>query len=726
MIQALRARMSARTNQLATNLPPVSVPIAKPQASTPSAAATTPPAPPGGVTVAPSAAAPAAVPPAPVAPVAASTPAAAAPAAAATLTNAPKAADQTIAIPPSTQATNLAPEELIPAGMIDFRGVDLAQVLKVYAELVNRTVLRPGNLAAQQQIFLTSQTPLTKREAMQALDAVLGINGVAMINVGDKFVKAVPTQTANTEGAAFNKLTVEQLPDLGQYVTHVVQLKYTRPSELVPVLTPFAKIPTAVLPIESSQIIVLRDFAENVKRMLEMIDKIDVAIPSEFVSEVIPIKYAKASEIAAALNSLSTGGGGATVGGGAGGGGMTSSLRGGSRMGTMGRPGMGTMGGYPGTMGAMGATPFGATTPGTTPGAAPATGASFTDRLRNIISKASASGEIQVLGQTKMIADERSNSLLIFASREDMKMIKEIVAKLDVVLAQVLIEAVVIQVTLGNDRDIGFSYLSRAQNAGDFTGVGAIRTGTTPFSQFGDFVQGGGTNVLLGGFNYLARFNNDLDVTISAVQQDNRARILQRPTIQTSHNETAHLFVGESRPYPTASYYGGGAYGGYSSIQQVPIGVTLDVTPLINPDGLVVMEINQDIQSASGFVDIANVGQVPITSQKSAYAKVSVRDRDTIMLGGLIETSKSKSGSGVPILMDIPGLGFFFRSTSVKDVRNEMIVLIRPTVLPTPEVAALTARAVKDKMPGVSRAESDLTADEQKLQKKADKAREKR
>ena len=72
---------------------------------------------------------------------------------------------------------------------------------------------------------------------------------------------------------------------------------------------------------------------------------------------------------------------------------------------------------------------------------------------------------------------------------------------------------------------------------------------------------------------------------------DSRARILQRPRIQTSHAVEANLFVGESRPYPTASYYGGGAYGGYSSIQQLQIGVTLSVTPLINPDGLVVMDI---------------------------------------------------------------------------------------------------------------------------------------
>jgi len=178
---------------------------------------------------------------------------------------------------------------------------------------VNRTILRPANLAAQQQIVLKTQTQLTRKESIQALDAVLALNGVAMINVGEKFVKAVLLPTANQEGQAFSKLDPNQLPDMGQYTTHVVQLRYAKPSELVQALQPFAKAPNPILPIDSSQILVLRDFTENVKRMLELVKEIDVAVPSEFTQEVIPIKYALASEISSALNSLGGGGGGATV-----------------------------------------------------------------------------------------------------------------------------------------------------------------------------------------------------------------------------------------------------------------------------------------------------------------------------------------------------------------------------------------------------------------------------
>jgi general secretion pathway protein D len=618
-----------------------------------------------------------------------------------------------ITVPPG--ATNAPAEEIIPAGgLINFQGADLKQVLDIYAMLVNRTILRASTLPAT-PIYLTTQTPLTKSEAIQALDAVLGMSGVTMINFGDKFVKAEPVATANTVGAPFDHRKAEQFPELGPYVTHVVPLKYAKPTELVQILQPFVKIPNAILPVDSTQILVLRDFTENVKRMLEMIKAIDIEIPSEFESEVIPIKYTIASDIASAINSLSSGGGGATVGASTTGTRASIGSRG-TGSGGFGRPGGIGTGTYPGQTGVPGmvnppGTPATATTPGSS---------SFTDRLRGIINRAATSGEIVVLGQTKIIADERTNALLIYASHDDMKKIKDIISKLDVVLPQVLIEAYVIQVTIGDSKDFGISYLQRPQTSGNLTGVGAINN-TKGFLSPSDFISGGtGTNGgsgsvgsgLPGGFSYLARYNNDLDIVLNAVARDNRARILQRPRIQTSHAVQAQLFVGQSRPYPTASYYGGGAYGGYSSIQQLQIGVTLDVTPLINPEGLVVMDIHQTIESYDGDVDIANVGKVPITSRKEASAKVAVRDHDTIILGGLIEDDNSKSGSGVPWLMDIPVLGHLFRSTSSSKARSELIVLLRPTVLPTPEIAALAAKTEKDKMPGVKAAEWDFQQDD--------------
>ncbi len=595
--------------------------------------------------------------------------------------------------------------------VFNFPAVDLNTFLNFYAELVGRTILRPANLPAP-LVTLRTQTPLTRTEAIQAFDTVLAMNGITTIPVGEKFVKIVPVAQAAQEAARFSQLAPEELPEAAQYLTHVVQLNYVRPQEILPVLQPFAKIPNSVLAIESSQMIVIRDYAENVKRMLELIEQIDVAVPAEFVSEVIPIKYALASEIASALTSLSTGGGGATVGAA----GATGAPRTAPTRTTPGRYGsrMGTT--MPGMPGATPTAALGATTPGAGPGGAQP---SFSDRLRQIIQRAATAGDIQILGTMKIIADERSNSLLVFASREDMKTIKEIVAKLDTIQPQVLIEALVLEVDLTESSSYGVSWLMRPQQVGKFTQAGVIQT-EPGFRNPAD-LAGNATNVLgsfAAGLNWWGKYAGDFDVAMQAAANDSRAHILSRPHVVTTHANPASIQIGGTRPYPTGAAYGG-YYGAYNTIQQLFIGITLDVLPLINPDGLVVMDIQQTIDSVGELVEIANVGKVPSTISRAANAKIAVRDGETIMLGGFITEDLKRSDQGVPILKDIPLLGYLFKSSSRSTDRRELIVLIRPKVLPTPEAAAVETARRTESMPLTREAEADNTRRELKLQREA-------
>ena len=130
--------------------------------------------------------------------------------------------------------------------------------------------------------------------------------------------------------------------------------------------------------------------------------------------------------------------------------------------------------------------------------------------------------------------------------------------------------------------------------------------------------------------------------------------------------------------------------------------------------------IHTKIDSVLSTVTIANVGDVPITGSKETSAKVSVRDHDTIILGGLIYNEKNKNSGGVPYLMNIPLLGVLFRSTHNDDTRSELVILIRPTVLPTPEIAALAATAEKNKMPGVRGMEKEIRDEDKQRLKQAD------
>jgi general secretion pathway protein D len=662
---------------------------------------------------------PTAIPTVPAAPAAPAVPVA--PAAPAAPVVAPTGNPAALTAPPEPAAPA---EEMIPAGNINFQGVDVSQVLEVYAKLVGRTLLRAGLPAAS--IVLKTETPLTKSEAIQALQAVLALNGISVVNIGDKFVKVLPIDQANTAGAEFNDASAAKLPDLGTYVTHIVQLKYLKPTLVVPIITPFSKLPNSILPIDDNGILVLRDNAENVKRMLQMIERVDVSVPAEYISEVIPIKYALAEDIANALNSLGGSGGGSTVSFGA-----SSGATGGAR--TTG----GTTGGFGGTTGGFGGTTGGGYQGGgfnsqqrtiggqTTTGGAAGGANTFQQRLQSIIQRASSTGTgqqdaIQVFGQTKIIADQRSNSLLIFATRQDMVNIKNVVDKLDVLLSQVLIESVIMEVSLGHDWQLGVSAVQKPQqyNNSSVVGGGIMNNGTGSFLNVIRNAASNGVTRLSGSFpsnsasglTYYWNINQNYDVAVQAAEQDSSINIIQKPRIQTFQAQEAQFFVGSTVPYVTSTY-NGGTTGIGSSYSQLSVGVSLGVTPFINPDGLVVMQIQEEIDDISGYTSIDG-NPVPNTAKKTLNSNVAVKDRDSIILGGAIYSSKSFNKDGVPLLKDIPLLGALFRSTDSKKSRQELLVLLRPTVLKTPEIAALQAKKEEARLPGIAHLEASDAKEE--------------
>jgi general secretion pathway protein D len=611
----------------------------------------------------------------------------------------------------------------------DFPGVDVNQILDLYADLVGRTLIR-GNVPAA-TITLKTQSPLTKTEAIEAFQAVLALNGVALVNIGEKFVKVLPPDQAGAAGGSLDSIDPTNLPDMGSYVTVIKQLKFVKPSVMLPIIQPFGRLANSITPIDDNGILVIRDYAENVKRMLEMIARIDISVPAEYISEVIPIRYAKVDDIANALNSLG-GSGSATVS-------IGSSTASPPISGIAGNRPTGTQ------LGGMGSTtlqnglntpgsPLGATRPTTAnPNGTPSSATPFQQRLQNIINRAGEAGggpqqPIQLFGQTKIIPNESSSSLLIYATRQDMDAITNIIAKLDVPLAQVLIEAVIVNYTLGNTFDFG---VSAVQNQKTVNGsnplaqtVGGMNNGQNNGQTFFDFLNHTiGSNVtssassaavgnsLPSGLSYFGSIGPTWEVALNAAQSDSHASIIQRPRIQTSQAIPAQFFVGSSVPYITGnySYYGGGPQNSYS---QLSVGVELDVTPFINPEGAVTMQIAQEIDA----IDNPNYNntQQPSTVKRTLNTTITVRDKDTVMLGGFIEADKSHSQAGVPFLSNIPLLGNLFKQRDDQKTRKELIVLMRPTVLGTPELAAKNTLKEEQRLPGVSAAYAEDVEEQNK------------
>ena len=635
-------------------------------------------------------------------------------------------AAQTNAPAPAPAPPPAAPAPPEPADIHYNWTMPIEQLLdEVYAPLVGRTPFR-ANAGAEAVpkdalITLKTQSDLTKSEAIMALETVMGMNGITVVPIGDKFFKVVTEATAPTEGGSLITSTAANLPDTGKFITEIVQLKYANPDEVFQALGLFARASKqSVIYIPSTQSLILRDYTENVKRMLEMLEKLDVESPLTIKSKVIPIKYALATDISAALGQLGAQGGGSV---GRSTTGANFSRSSGSTTG-MGAGGMSPGGGA-----------FGQPTQ-----TGPSTGASgarsnFARGLAGVVNGAQGggAGTFSLFGQTKIIADERTNSLLVFANDEDMKMIQKIIDELDVVLAQVLIEAIILEVNLTDGKNAGISFIQNESTRGQATGAGGNNVLSSAASGFlsGSTTSTNGTGSSLGssvlsslpgGFSYFAKYGNSWNAVLEAVATDSRISVLSRPQIQTSHAVEAELFIGNTVPYVTGTQNYGYSSGPSSTYTQMEVGIRLRVLPLINLDGLVVMDIDQEIEQLGPSVAIPGAGNVPTTTKRDAGAKVAVMSGETIILGGFISASRSLDHSGVPWLMNIPLLGNLFRSSSAQNTRTELIVLMRPTVLKTPEIAARAATEQRNRMAGVKQAELDIRADEDARNAAANKA----
>jgi general secretion pathway protein D len=619
---------------------------------------------------------------------------------------------------PARRPATVAPTSSTPTSppvILNFRNAPLEQIFDFYSQLTGRVVLYPTQLQTQAITVTTSpEIHLSPEEGVLAIEGALALNGVTLIPMGDRFIKAVPVAQSIMEGSPINQLDADDLPDAEQFITQVVQLKVATPSEIATVFASFSKTPGGIVPIDSSMIIVLRDYASNIKRMLELIKRIDVQPESNYVLEVLPIKYGKVADFFQTMNAL--------VSGSAAGAGLTAPRTttpptGSRSLGTSSR-GLGTSGTGTSRYGSQTQTglqrSIGTVQPqqvATTPGAQ---GSTFQQRLQQIVNRAAGPDEIELLSDARIVPDERSNSLIVYANRQDMRMITNIVSKVDVLLAQVLIEGIVMAVVLSDEQQLGVSWLQHPRQFGsDSAGAGVINNGLPFLSGLTNFPGSQPS-----GFSYFGKLNEDFEVSVRAFARDGNVRILQRPRVQTSHAVPGYFFSGSTVPYVTGFYdYGGigGSFGSRSQVQQVEVGVRLEVVPYITPDGLVVLDIFQDISQLGEFVRIDN-NDVPTTTSRNAQATLSVRDGETIILGGYIEDSRSSGKSGVPVLKDIPLLGALFRSKSRNNSRTELILLMHVSILKNPDDAGRQTATEKARLPGISAAEKEFLEEEFKRQ----------
>ncbi|MHC4716022.1 MAG: secretin N-terminal domain-containing protein, partial [Planctomycetota bacterium] len=269
-------------------------------------------------------------------------------------------------------------------------------------------------------------------------------------------------------------------------------------------------------------------------------------------------------------------------------------------------------------------------------------------------------------------AEPNTNTLLISGSPRFFKTIASLVAELDQPLPQVLVQVLLAEVTLDDTTELGFEWQVSANPGGRKISLGPT---------FG---------LKADGFNFSVSAG-DLSLMLRALQSQGRLEVLSRPQILAADNERAEISIGQVVPYVTSSRVTEGGTT-VNQIAQEPVGIILEVTPRISPDGFVKMEVSPEISSiADATVQISENLNAIIINRRSAETTVTVQDGHTVVIGGLITNKVHNIEKKVPLLGDIPLLGALFKSTKAVKERTELLVILTPRILRTPTDADVLA-----------------------------------
>lgn len=304
----------------------------------------------------------------------------------------------------------------------------------------------------------------------------------------------------------------------------------------------------------------------------------------------------------------------------------------------------------------------------------------LTDPLPNL-SDSQATTQASDTSHVSIIADEPNNALIIRATEHDYRKIAGALARLDVAPLQVLIEAVVAEVTLTKELQYGVQWFLRSGNL----------SGTQSASSSGTVAPS------LPGLGAIYSAKN-INVVLSALDSITTVKVVSSPSMLVLNNKTASLLVGDQVPIATQQATSVTTAGApiVNSIEYKDTGVILKVTPHVNDENLVSLDISQEV-SAVATSTASTLGS-PVIQQRKFASTVSIRDGETIALGGMISDSREGDSTGIPVLGSLPLVGNLFKTVDNKINRTELIVLITPHVARSDQDLRAITRQLKDQL----------------------------
>jgi general secretion pathway protein D len=310
------------------------------------------------------------------------------------------------------------------------------------------------------------------------------------------------------------------------------------------------------------------------------------------------------------------------------------------------------------------------------------------------LASTSPSNQTPLLPNVRITADTANNSLLIYANRDQYKIIERAIFELDKAPLQVAIDVTVAEITLNNELQFGVQFFLHGSDQ-----PGAISFSTSDLSK--------GLQTTVPGFNMVLGSQQNPRVVLNALRKITDVKVLSNPALVVLDNQQAMLQVGDQVPITTQQAVGISTVDAplVSTVQMQDTGVILKVTPRVNANGAVTLDVNQEISNVVNQGTQTTVNLTPTISKRVIQSSIAVQSGQTVLLGGLISSHTNHTKSGLPILSELKGIGDLFGSKDDTSERTELIIFIRPQIIRDGVDAQLVAEELRSKLRTLGRPE---------------------
>lgn len=566
---------------------------------------------------------------------------------------------------------------------LNLKDADINALVASIAEITGKNFIVDPRVKGK--VTVVSGRALDEQEIYDIFLSILAVHGFAAIP-GDNVIKIVPSAGAKQEQVPV--LSAESRgSEASQIVTRVIQVKNVAAAQLVPILRPLIPPEGHLAAYAPTNVLIVADLAGNVQRIADIIGQIDQASTEE--TELIGLRNAAATEVVSLLTILEQ------------------------------------------------------DSAGSDPAAASKAPRFIADertnsilvsadtvnrtRLRQVIASLDtplvSQGNTQVVylryakanellntlqGVSQQIqqqdsessavavnpidirADEATNALVISAEPDAMASLKRVIAQLDIRRAQVLVEAVIAEISSDKVAELGIQWLIDGSQDGSIVGLTNFDSASFNGSNIAELAAavinetvpniGSGLNLALGNADSSVRFA----ALVSALASDANTNVLSTPTIVTLDNEEAEIIIGQNVPFVTGTFTtnvdGGNTVGNpFQTIERQDVGLTLRVKPQINEGNAVQLELAQEISSV--VPTATSLAQGPTTNKRSLKTNVLVEDGQVLVLGGLIDDQFDETIQKVPGLGDLPVVGNLFRYRQASKTKRNLMIFLHPVIL---------------------------------------------